>query len=149
MNYLELNDYLREQFNKLVEKGHKKTVIGKLLLGANGYAPILKFLENTEDSIHFGVKPLTRIGEIIDYELKLVYVKKENTELIEKITEQNIEFGEAINEAIDEYLNSDRALPNRRNTKNTRRRKSTFDFAVNDILSDIMSEIESDAPELE
>jgi hypothetical protein len=120
--------------NDLVNLGHKKTIIGKLLLGTSGYAPILKFTD-TED-LNFGVKPLAKIGETTKYNLHLVYAKESDYELIELLNSKNKEFSEELKEKLVNYLNSDE-LNGRKQYTLTKKRKTQIDDALNDILSEV------------
>lgn len=137
MNYLELNSLIREKINDLVNLGHKKTIIGKLLLGSSGYAPILKFTEG--DDLNFGVKPLAKIGETTNYELHLVYLKETDFETIKLINEKNIQFSDELKVKVAEYLNSDLVNP-RKDSVSMRKRKTHIDNALTEILNEVFAD---------
>lgn len=135
MDYVELNEQLRSMINSLIELGYKKTIIGKLLLGSSGYAPMLKFIsEDKSTSTNFGVKPLTKIGNVIDHELRLVYVNKHNSAIIEEIDKMNNEFIEELRTGIVEYLDRDNFNSRKPYTFN-KKRKNEFEQVLDQILS--------------
>lgn len=136
MNYIEINDQLKNLVSDLVGLGYKKTVIGKLLLGTSGYAPILKFLDEEGEAnadLNLGIKPLDKVGQTIDYELKLVYVKKDNTAMINGIQEVNNTFFEELKLGLVNYMNSDACLSRKPYTI-TRKRKNEFESTLEEIL---------------
>lgn len=135
MDYIEINDQLKLVISELVNLGFKKTVIGKLLLGSSGYAPIMKYLDDESDeSVRFGVKPLTKIGTTIGHELKLVYVKKDNIEIINEIENINNSFFAELKDALINYMNSDQYGTRKQYTL-TKKRKNEFESVLDEILS--------------
>jgi hypothetical protein len=74
MNYIELNNELRQFFKKLIADGHIKTKICSLILGQQKLPMFTTFLE--DDDRNFGIKVLTQIFENMGYELKIVPVPK-------------------------------------------------------------------------
>jgi len=105
-----LNSELRRVLFRLESKGYKKTDIGRLLLGSNGYSPISKFLSDEMSKTEFGIKPLGRIAEQAGYRLELSLVKKDsenNNELMEIIDGQNSAFFEELPMLIERYLNKE------------------------------------------
>lgn len=145
MDYVELNEQLRSMINSLLELGYKKTIIGKLLLGSSGYAPMLKFIsEDKSTSTNFGVKPLTKIGNVIDYELRLVYVNKHNDTIIEEIDKMNTDFIEELRTGIVEYLDRDDFNSRKPYTFN-KKRKNEFEQVLDQILSnEIFDNLDTD-----
>lgn len=135
MDYLQVNSLVRQMINELVNLGHKKTIIGKLLLGASGYAPILKFTDS--DELNFGVKPLAKIGETTNYDLHLVYLKDTDHDLINLLNSKNQEFAEELKYKIIDYLNSD---DDNKKSMGNKKRKTQIDDALNDILSQVFDE---------
>jgi len=151
MNYLEINDQLKTLISDLVDLGYKKTVIGKILLGSSGYAPVIKFLDVEEDvDLSLGIKPLTKVGNSIDYELRLVFVKNDNHEIINNIQEYNNEFFETLRTSIISYMNSDKCNTRKPYTVKVKR-KNEFESVLDEILStNVLSEtIEDNGPKLE
>jgi hypothetical protein len=150
MNYIEINEQLKAMISDLVDLGYKKTVIGKLLLGSSGYAPIIKYLENDANiDLNLGVKPLTKVGNAVNYDLRLVYVKQDNHDMINGIQEVNNAFFEDLRNGIIKYMNSDEYNTRKPYTVKNRR-TNQFDAVLNDILfSDIISDEDTSGPKLE
>lgn len=136
MNYLEINEQLKTLISDLVDLGYKKTVIGKILLGSSGYAPVIKFLDedNEEPDLNLGIKPLTKVGNSIDYELQLVFVKNDNHEIINSIQEYNNEFFDSLRNGIISYMNSDKFNTRKPYTSKVKR-KNEFESVLDEILS--------------
>lgn len=135
MDYIDLNNQLRSMISDLIDLGYKKTIIGKLLLGSSGYAPILKFVsEDDSETTNFGVKPLTKIGNVIDYELRLVYVNKNNNTIINEIDNLNVTFIEELRNSLIEYMNHD-DFNNRKPYTINKKRKNEFEQVLDQILS--------------
>lgn len=130
---------------ELVDLGYDKTTIAKILLGTSAYSPILKMLKDDEDQspINFGVKPLTKIGNTLNYDLRLVYIKKDNSELIDEIADINTRFFDELKLGLIHYLNS--GGPERKKYTFKKKRKNQFETVLNEILSDqILNLPESD-----
>lgn len=150
MNYLEVNEQLKTLISDLVDLGYKKTVVGKILLGSSGYAPVIKFLDNDNDDgsdLNLGIKPLTKVGNSIDYELRLVFVKNDNHEVINSIQEYNNDFFDTLRNAIISYMNSDKCNTRKPYTVKVKR-KNEFESVLDEILSTNVL-IDEDAPKLE
>ena len=142
MNYIDINEQLKSMISDLVNLGYKKTVIGKLLLGTSGYAPIVKYLEeDSEADLNLGVKPLTKVGNAINYDLRLVYVKSDDHTVINGIENLNNEFFQILRDKLINYLNSDEYNTRKPYTiKN--KRKNQFEDVLNEILfSDIIDDV--------
>lgn len=131
MNITKLNTELRNLLLGLVQKGYKKTDIGRLLLGSNGYAPISKFISSSGVPVNFGAKPLSRIADQAGYTLELAFVKKGKTSNIEDIDSNNSEFLEELPSLIENYLNGEY----NKDMQKTRKSKATS--AINEMLSDL------------
>ena len=150
MNYLEVNEQLKTLISDLVDLGYKKTVVGKILLGSSGYAPVIKFLDNDNDDgsdLNLGIKPLTKVGNSIDYELRLVFVKNDNHEVINSIQEYNNDFFDTLRNAIISYMTSDKCNTRKPYTVKVKR-KNEFESVLDEILSTNVL-IDEDAPKLE
>lgn len=141
MNYIEINEQLKAMISDLVNLGYKKTVIGKLLLGSSGYAPIIKWLEeDSETDLNLGVKPLTKVGNAINYDLKLVFVKSDDYTIINGLENLNNEFFQKLREKLINYLNSDEYNTRKPYTLKNKR-KNQFEDVLDQILfSDIIDD---------
>jgi len=131
LNIDKLNTELRNLLIGLVEKGYKKTDIGRLLLGSNGYGPISKFISQTDNRVNFGAKPLSRIAEQAGYTLELAFVKKGKDSRLDAININNDEFLEELPSLIENYLNGEY------NKDMQKTRKSKAVSAISEILSEL------------
>jgi hypothetical protein len=131
----DLNLLLKQIIVQLVQSGFKLTSVGKVLLGANSYTPILKLTE--EESTSFGYKPLAKIGRLLHKDLYLVYLD-ENDELRQIIEQKNTETMYLLKEKISNYLNGKETLDANTNLVSSDK--------LNQILSSILGD---DGPELE
>jgi hypothetical protein len=137
MDYIEINDQLKNLVSDLVGLGYKKTVIGKILLGTSGYAPILKFLDENNEAnldLNLGIKPLDKVGKTIGYDLRLVYVKQDNTDMINGIEEVNNTFFEELKVGLVNYMNSEACNTRKPYTIN-RKRKNQFEATLEEFLA--------------
>lgn len=78
-----VNSMLRNMAVNLCEKGWAKTTVGKLLLGSNGQAHLNQWIKpdkNTGDVKDFGIKPLTKIANLIGYEPHVVFLPTDQTD---------------------------------------------------------------------
>lgn len=89
----DLNTVIRETLTKIIKLGHSPGQIARLLLSFNGPVALSEFMRHT-DPREFGLKPLTRIGDVLGYQLKLVYVKEDNHELNETLDNVNLLFAD-------------------------------------------------------
>jgi len=126
-----LNDELRETLLRLEEKGYKKTDIGRLLLGSNGYSPISKFISKTADKSEFGIKPLARIAEQAGYKLELSFVRKGDEKITDVVNECNHNFFEELPILVERYLN------NEYNNDMQKSRKTKSTEAIDEMLADL------------
>ncbi len=134
MNYISTNQILRKLIQDLVEIGYKKTIIGKLLLGTSGYVPMMDFLEN-EDRL-FGVRPLSRLAESLDYEMHIVFVEKseKSKDELERLDFINDQFFESLKDNVVNLLNQMRTDEGEKKFHIRRKRKSD----ISDILDQIL-----------
>lgn len=132
MNYLELDNHLRDLVNSLLAQGYKQTNIGRLLLGTNGYAPMSKFLSPSSNH-NFGIKPLTKIGNLLGYNLKLVYTDPNTDSEINNVVEKkNKEFFQKLQQELVTFLNENKVLTvGQRSSK-----KSSLDTVLDSLLED-------------
>lgn len=133
MNQKELNDLIRSVVRKLVDDGYKKSVVGKILLGSNSYAPLIKFVD--DENLEFGYKPLNKIGNTIKYNLQLIYVKPSEIELIKLIRDSNINFSIDLYNNINEFLKF-----NKLNSIDKEKNKKVADDVLQSIISSILDE---------
>ena len=134
MNYVNVNQILRKLIQDLIDTGYKKTIIGKLLLGQSGYIPMMDFLENEERL--FGVRPLSRLSESLDYEMHIVFMEKSenNKEEIEKLDYINDKFFESLKENVVNLLNQMRTEEGEKKFHIRKKIKSDVDDILNNLL---------------
>ncbi len=108
MKIKEINSILRETINQIVNSGWLKTHIGKVLLGANGQAHLNHFLKVNENGIDsdFGIKPLQKIATVIDHDVMVIFVPHGNNNLVEFISNTNMEFVANLERELLTYLNN-------------------------------------------
>ena len=63
MTHMELNSFLKTTLRNLVEKGYKKTIIGKTLLGRSGFQFFIKWLD--DDAKTLSLKSLSDMFAIL------------------------------------------------------------------------------------
>jgi len=103
----ELNDSFRYFINDLAELGYKRTNIGKVLFGLSAFSQVSKFIQsidNPDQKINFGISPLSKIGQLIDYDLHLVYVNPNDVEMLNLLNQRNLAFREELKEKVKNYL---------------------------------------------
>jgi len=81
MDISDSNKIIRDMINDLLKSGWLKTHIGKVLLGANGQAHLNHFLKESDDGEFndFGIKPLSKIGNVIGYDVHVSFVPNQYT----------------------------------------------------------------------
>ena len=139
MKIREVNSILRDRINSLISKGWFKSHIGKVLLGSNGQAHLNHFISLKEDNTYndFGIKPLEKIAHVIDYEIRLVFVPKNNHSITDSINDANMEFFDALNESLVNYLVNHVSSPSIIKTSKTQ---------IDDVLDEILEEVISENP---
>lgn len=146
LDYVTVNQSLRKLIQELVDIGYKKTIIGKLLLGQSGYVPMLDFLEKDDRS--FGIKPLTRLADILDSELHIVFVEKteENYDnIVNSVNSINDKFFNSLKDNVVAMLNDMRIENNSDKYHVKKKKKSDIEAILNEFL-----ELEEDnGPKLE
>lgn len=103
----ELNDSFRHFINDLAELGYKRTNIGKVLFGLSAFSQVSKFIQsidNPDQKINFGISPLSKIGQLIDHDLHLVYVNPNDVETLNFLNQRNLAFKEELKEKVKNYL---------------------------------------------
>lgn len=105
MDVYEINELLKAIINDIVEEWgsvsgirHK---VSKILLGAHGQASINKWISGGRET-PFGIKPLTKIGSLLGYDVHLAFVK--NIKDKEYLHDLNIDFAKEFKHKINEYL---------------------------------------------
>ena len=106
MNHEEMNHEIRETCKNLMIDGYKKAKICGLLLGMNSQPMFENFISKDKN---FGVAVLARMLKMLDYEILLVPVKKEDKEkmlpTVTKLDEAfQKEFSEALRTGLDQKL---------------------------------------------
>ena len=137
MDVHELNELLKTIINDIVEEWgsvsgirHK---VSKILLGAHGQASINRWMSGERET-PFGIKPLTKIGNLLDYDVHLAFVKRKRDK--EYIHDLNIEFAKEFKSKINEYLKyetSEKEKP-KKNILSTYQGNSVVNRVLEDIL---------------
>jgi len=110
MNVEEVNESLRDMIKTLIQAGWTKTKIAKILLGTNGQSQIGHLLDETNQS-DLGLRPLTKIANLLDFEILIAFNSTDNTVLSEKIEQQNLNFISTLKETIEKYLTKTELQP--------------------------------------
>lgn len=101
----ELNNLLRTLVISLTNSGWLKTSIGKILLGSNGQAHMNHWLKfDGEKCNDFGIKPLERIGNLLEYETHIVYISKDDRETKKLLDSKNQEFMNILETSMKDFL---------------------------------------------
>jgi len=128
----EVNTLFRDLVDRITKRGFKITTIGKLIFGSNAYSQIQRFIKglevDTESHIEFGYSPLNKIGRLLDYDLHLVYVKRNDNIFAKVLYDRNNEFIEDLEIHIMNYLS------NNVGEKNLLNEKDRITKAVNQLL---------------
>jgi|GEM_PF-6600688 len=126
----ETNDLIRECINNMIESGWLKTHIGKILLGPNGQAHLNHFLKSEDNDLpnNFGIKPLQKIGQVINFDAHVVFIHPDDTKRLMEVNEANQEFVAELAKQITDYLGD--------NTRkvNIPKGKSQIDSVLDDLL---------------
>jgi hypothetical protein len=132
MNHTEVNDGIREVVADLLIRGHKKTNVGKSLLGPSGYTQLLKFLEeDISKRTDFGIKPLQKIARLLDYDVEIVFVDKEfNGD--SSIKDQNAKFMTELKDGIANFLSENKNGPSIQ--QEAIKKRSSLDDVIDDII---------------
>jgi hypothetical protein len=134
MNHSEVNSNIREVVADLLSRGHKKTNIGKSLLGPSGYTQLLKFLdEDMTTRSDFGIKPLQKIANLLDCEVQIVFVDKEFQDG-DILKNQNHKFINELKDGIANFLSENTSGPSIHQENIKRRTK------LDDIIDEVLEE---------
>jgi hypothetical protein len=136
LNYVVVNQILRKLIQDLIDTGYKKTIIGKLLLGQSGYIPMIDFLDHEERS--FGVKPLSRLAEVLEYDMHVVFIEKsENSkDIVDNIDQINNEFFESLKTNVTKLLVEMRTEEGEKKFHIKKKRKSDIELILNQFLGE-------------
>jgi len=114
MHVEEVNESLRDMISTLIQAGWTKTKIAKILLGTNGQSQIGHLINESEPS-DLGLRPLTKIANLLDFEVLIAFNSTDNTVMAEKIELQNLNFISTLKETIEKYLTKTELQPIRLN----------------------------------
>ena len=130
MEPVELNESLRVRLLELIDSGWLKTHIGKILLGPNGQAHLNHFLKDDDLPNDFGLKPLAKVGSVVNYNLHIAFIKDDDVESIQQVDDMNHDFLNTLIEDMVDYLNN-----NNNSINLTRGGKSQIDSIIDDLLN--------------
>ncbi len=133
MNQQEINDLFRNLIKSLADEGYKKTNVGKVLFGLNAFSQIdrfIKSIDNEGEKVNFGISPLTKIGNLLDYNLALVYIDPNDQQTNDLVYQKNMEFYELLKTKIKDYLDN-----NIQSRKNALSDKEKLHRDVDELLS--------------
>ncbi len=133
MDLKDTNTTLRGMVLKLINVGWVKTTIGRILLGANGQTHMNHWLNLNQDgkTTDFGIKPLSRIADLIDYEVHVVFINRSKHQSeIEIMNNLNIEFANELENSCTNALSNN--IPKTSSIKNSR---SPVDNILDELLS--------------
>ncbi len=103
MQIQEFNEKLRNSLMKIKESGFKVSDIGSLLMSSST-SQISRFLKDETD---FGIKPITKIADQVQYDIMVVAVKRDdnNEDLVSAMNECTELFFEDLYDDATECLN--------------------------------------------
>lgn len=132
MQIQQVNKILKESLMQLVNNGYAKSIIGKILLGSSGAAAVMHGF-NSDDGFSFGIKPLTRIGKLMQKEVHIVFIDADgdkDLKLLQDIDKVNNEFINQLSQQITEYMQTvedkREELSHAKNTKNQQQKIDTL-----------------------
>lgn len=129
----EINESYRNLIVELADIGYKKTNIGRVLFGLSAFSQVSKFVAGVDDpeqKVNFGIAPLTKIGNLIDNELHLVYVNPNDKETLDFLYNKNQEYYTELKGKIKDYLDD-----NIQSKKNAANDPERLNRSVDEILS--------------
>jgi len=129
MEPVEVNELIRTKLLELIDSGWLKTHIGKILLGPNGQAHLNHFLKEGDLPNDFGLKPLVKVGNVVNYDLHIAFIKADDTESIQQVNDMNHDFVDTLIEDMVNYLSK-----NTNSINLTRGGKSQIDGILDDLL---------------
>ena len=129
----EVNSILRSKIMAMINEGWLKTHIGKVLLGANGQAHLNHFLKQNEETGQFndfGVKPLQKIANVVEFDVRIAFVPKGHHDTEEQLNSINMNFIQELEDALLNYLNNNVTI----NTNIIRSNRTQIDNVLDDLL---------------
>jgi hypothetical protein len=130
MKNADLNNLLRTMVFKLSHNGWAKSNIGKILLGTSGQAQLVHWLKDEENPNDFGIKPLQKIGSLLNYTPHVVFIKDDDQEMQNILSSKNVDFCNYLEQKIHEYLSN-----NISDERITKKSKGKIDkFIENELL---------------
>lgn len=130
MDDIEINNQLRDIVQNLLDKGCTKTIVGKVILGINGYTRMIRFFN---DGVNFGIKPIKKIGQLLKHDVKIVFIDPEKDNELEKaIITKNREFLNELEDKIIEFLDNNKTVDNE--CIHVENRKNSLDQMIQEIL---------------
>lgn len=159
MTCRELNHVLRSTINRIIAEfgnvyGAKHKII-RALVGSQGTASVNKWLREEDDVVYnFGVKPLARIAASCDYDLHLVFIKRDDDTNKEYIDKLNYSFVHELNELLQKLLqyssDSDIISSKRDGTVVGKALQNVFaQMGIADILSDNTDGVQQHGSDME
>jgi hypothetical protein len=127
MTYIEVNDLLRTISRKIMSMGFKKTHIGRIIFGSGNYPMFLKFIDENKEQ-DFGIKPLERAGEVLNYKAHVVFIEENSQDpIVDAIKNKNKKFVIELEDYLVEHLSNQ--------VKEKKTRKNSLDDALESILN--------------
>jgi len=125
----ETNDLIRNSIVELINSGWLKTHVGKLLLGPNGQAHLNHFLKSEDNELpnNFGIKPLQKIGQVIEYDAHVVFIHPDDSEQINIVNSLNQKFVKDLLEKLIKHMKGEHKVE-------APRTKSQIDSVLDELL---------------
>ncbi len=100
---------------------------------ANGQAHLNRFLTPNPNGTYnlFGIKPLQKIAKIIDYDVMIIFVPQNNSEVTKSVETCNMAFLSELSTALDDFING-----NFTQDKIMRTSRTQIDAVLDDIFED-------------
>lgn len=103
-----INLLLKETVNRIIEKYSNftgiKSKVARILMGTNNQPAFLKWINDNDNTINFGIKPLSRIGESLGYKVIVTFVEKDDNKMTQLSEEYNLKFINHLESAVNNYL---------------------------------------------
>lgn len=103
----EINELLRDAVMDVIEEYSGitgiRTKIARMMIGTNSQSLLHSWLNNTNNT-NLGFKPISRIAESFGYDVKVVFVNRDDKEVMEGIDELNKSFVNFMKEVLSNRL---------------------------------------------
>jgi hypothetical protein len=110
MEVLEFNNFLKNIINDIISENefipNVKQKISRILLGTNRQSSVNSWLDGKRDT-PYGIKPLSKLGEIFGYDVCVVMVKKSDDKTKDDLYRINLDFLKNFRVEMIDYVNSD------------------------------------------